>query len=350
MSASQRSRRNALTQQKSDILAQQQFDRLEQQHSAMLANQRIDALQAAIDAERSERLAQIALIEHVLTEAASPVSPRTADKKANPAGKPEVSIIMPVYDRAGIVGQAIDSVVAQSFCDWELLVVDDGSTDDIEGALAPYGTDARIRLLRQPHRSASAARNAGLEQARGSVIAYLDSDNVWASGFLASAVQALRSDNNHDLVYGILATAHHGLGERLFLFHPFDREALLSGNYIDINVVAHRASLFLEFGGFDQNRKRLGDWDIVLRYTAKRPALLLPVVAARYRVMDGKRISDTTPAGPDTIAIQAKWYPPDRLRRPLRVLYVVWHYPQLSESYIETELACMRRWGVHVEV
>lgn len=108
---------------------------------------------------------------------------------------PAVSIILPVYNRRHVLQRAIDSVVAQSFEDWELVVVDDGSTDGTPESLA--GSDSRIRLIRQTNRGAAAARNRGIAEARGQFIAFLDSDDAWLPHFLRLTHEHL-TRNPHD--------------------------------------------------------------------------------------------------------------------------------------------------------
>jgi glycosyltransferase involved in cell wall biosynthesis len=95
---------------------------------------------------------------------------------------PAVSIVLPTYNRADVIGQAVDSVRRQTFEDWELLVVDDGSTDGSAELLA--GLDRRIEVIRQENAGVYAARNTGLGRARGRWIAFLDSDDQWAPHYL----------------------------------------------------------------------------------------------------------------------------------------------------------------------
>ncbi len=91
-----------------------------------------------------------------------------------------VSVVVPTYNRAYCVGRAIKSVRAQSHSNWELLLIDDGSTDNTgELIAAQFGSDPRIRYIRQANAGVSAARNAGLAVARGNFIAFLDSDDIW---------------------------------------------------------------------------------------------------------------------------------------------------------------------------
>jgi glycosyltransferase involved in cell wall biosynthesis len=96
---------------------------------------------------------------------------------------PVVSIIMPVFNRRYLIGRAIDSVKHQSYTDWELIIVDDGSTDGTPDAIDT--SDSRIRVLRQKNAGANAARNTGIAASRGRYIAFLDSDDEWLPHFLA---------------------------------------------------------------------------------------------------------------------------------------------------------------------
>ncbi|MGN0995842.1 MAG: glycosyltransferase family 2 protein [Candidatus Ventricola sp.] len=90
-----------------------------------------------------------------------------------------ISIIMPVYNGERFVAEAIDSILAQSVRDWELIVVNDGSTDGTQVVLERYAVDPRIRLIRQENGGVSSARNAGIVAARGEYLAFLDADDTW---------------------------------------------------------------------------------------------------------------------------------------------------------------------------
>jgi Glycosyl transferase family 2 len=216
---------------------------------------------------------------------------------------PIVSVIMPTWNRAGIVGDAIRSVQAQYFADWELIVIDDGSSDETENVLASFAGDARIRYVKRSHAGPCIARNYGLSIARGSLVAYLDSDNLWYPGFLAAAVRVFVSRPDVDCAYGALISDVHKVR---ILFEPFDRERLLAANFIDMSTFIHRRSLIERFGDFDAKTSGVEDWDLVLRYTVHAPAYRIPVAAARYRVMDGLRVTDVLDAeSPATI--RRKW-------------------------------------------
>jgi glycosyltransferase involved in cell wall biosynthesis len=121
---------------------------------------------------------------------------------------PLLSVIIPCYNRASIIAQAVDSVRGQTFQDWELVIVDDGSADNIAGALSRYlEEDPRIRLVGHLRNSGEpAARNTGIQTARGRFIAFLDSDDTWNPAKLERQVRAVLSDPDPDNVFCVTQT------------------------------------------------------------------------------------------------------------------------------------------------
>src|SRR5688572_28336613 len=147
-------------------------------------------------ARRAKRLLHARLLGHLL----SPDDPRF---------RPPVTILIPVYNRAALCVEAVESCLAQSWRPLEILVVDDGSTDDLASALRPYG-DA-VRLLRKPNGGVSSARNAGIAAARGDFIHFLDSDNLLLPDAVAAKVAAFITVADAELCYGVgLLRSRHG--------------------------------------------------------------------------------------------------------------------------------------------
>jgi glycosyltransferase involved in cell wall biosynthesis len=103
---------------------------------------------------------------------------------------PRVSVVVPLYNKARHVRRALDSIAAQTFRDFELIVVDDGSTDDGANLVESYG-DARLRLIRQQNAGPGAARNRGVAESLGELVAFLDADDEWLPSYLARAVSTL---------------------------------------------------------------------------------------------------------------------------------------------------------------
>lgn len=278
------------------------------------------------------------LLEHY------PVSRKRAEPRTEP--QPLISVIMPVYDREHTIGAAIESVQAQTYPTWELLVIDDGSTDRTREIVARYENDPRIRLRSQKHSGHCAARNHGLAESRGEIVAYLDSDNTWYRRYLERVARALGERPEADSVY--LAQLVRGRATAYVRGLPFDRKRLERANYIDLSVFAHRRRLFDVLGGFDESLTRLVDWDLILRYTAVAAPLAVPMLGGCYRTGRADRISTREGCSRNDYLIRRKQ--DGEVGSHVRVLYALWHYPQLTETYIRWEIECMQRWGVHVEV
>lgn len=116
---------------------------------------------------------------------------------------PAVSIILPTYNRAAFLPAALESIKAQTFIDWELVIVDDGSTDETPELLPSLtaGLTQATRLVRRTNGGAYAARNSGLDQARGEFVAFFDSDDLWLPNHLERCVDALRSHPDVDWAF-----------------------------------------------------------------------------------------------------------------------------------------------------
>ena len=188
---------------------------------------------------------------------------------------PLVTVVMPTYERAALLPRAIHSVLGQTMPDLELLVVDDGSTDGTPEVLASCA-DPRLRALRTEHRGVSAARNAALAEAQGELVAYLDTDNLWSPQFLEIMTEELRpadvaaySGRHLFLMDGPLSDAR--VIARRSHSPAYNPAGLLRGNSIDLNVLVHRRALIDEVGGFDEELRRLVDWDLVARIALRHP-------------------------------------------------------------------------------
>lgn len=201
-------------------------------------------------------------------------------KLSNHGDVPVVSIIMPTFNRSGVVGLAIDSVLNQNFFNWELIVVDDGSTDETSLIMSRYIDDERISYFKESRSGVSSARNAGLRQARGEYIAYLDSDNRWEPDYLHTMLSAMS--------YAQARVAYSGTtnikqnGDRDYRFVQFDLNRLREKNYIDLNVFMHRREIFESLGGFDPELYRMVDWDLILKYCTQYNPLALDFNGCAY--------------------------------------------------------------------
>ncbi|MGA9333582.1 MAG: glycosyltransferase family A protein, partial [Rudaea sp.] len=308
-------------------------------------HQRISAFHDEFDTAIRMRDERIRALEIVVADSHPWKAPKT------PSGNvPGFSIIMPTRNRGALVVDAVQSVVAQTFGDWELLIVDDGGSDDTAERLRPFLSDPRIRLEHREHRGPSAARNAALELARAPLIAYLDSDNIWFPNYLARMKAVFDAEPDLDSAYGILVANADIHGPSRLVWEPFDFSALQRGNYIDLNVYVHRRALIERHGRFDETLDRLNDWDLVLRQTRDGNCKRVAVAAAHYRTDLHDRVSATRSFSDNWRRMARKSTADGGLLRKPKILYALWHYPQLSETYIETEIRAMLRFGANIEV
>ena len=186
---------------------------------------------------------------------------------------PAVSVVLPTYNRASTIARAIDSVLHQTFPDFELIIVDDGSTDGTRSVLAQYSTNSRIVIVPAPHRGCAGARNTGLERARGRYVAFQDSDDEWAPQKLAAAMAALDAAGPGTGVFysdmqimlpdgrsGLLASPDVTRGVLVD-----DRTLDYAVRCIGIQSAVIRKDCLDAVGGFDEALPRLIDLDLFIR-------------------------------------------------------------------------------------
>ncbi len=235
------------------------------------------------------------------------------------ATRPLVSIIMPTFNRAGIVDEAIRSVLEQTYDHWELLVCDDGSTDDTHERVQALA-DERIVLVPGQHAGAAAARNRGLAHAQGELIAYLDSDNIWHPHHLELFVAQLLAHTGHHCAFAkyvdVVIDGEHSLLKKAPRLR-FDYERLGQKNFIDLNSFVHRRELYERLGGFDETLVRQQDWDLALKHCYLREPLSLDAFVCFYRrnrewnqITDRERNNESTVA---TISSKVQGYYKDGL-------------------------------------
>jgi len=197
--------------------------------------------------------------------------------KILPETAPTVSVIVPAYNSAKYIGEALESVFAQTFTSYEVIVINDGSldTDELERELKRYPSN--LRYIKQENRGAAAARNTGLHAATGEFVAFLDADDTWSPDFLEKQL-ALIKDTNADLVYAdALLFGESPLAGRTFMeMHPSHGDVtaenlLLVKVTVLTSTVLARKERIVEVGLFDEALRRGQDFDLWLRL-AKRGA------------------------------------------------------------------------------
>jgi len=199
---------------------------------------------------------------------------------------PEVSVIIPAYNAAAYLPAAIDSVLAQTYSDLEVLVIDDGSTDDTEAVMRGYGSP--VRYFRQPNGGVSLARNRGIEESRGRYAAFLDADDTWFPMKLERQLQALREHPEFKLCYSAFLRVDNELrplGVERGKSTGNDLESLLTrGNVVgSICTVLCERELFAHTGGFDPHLSQCADWDMWIRLAVFTPFFYLVEPLVTYR-------------------------------------------------------------------
>lgn len=208
-----------------------------------------------------------------------------------------VSIIMPCYNAGKYIREAIDSVVNQTFQDWELIIVNDGSTDNSQQVVEDYfqtsscTQQSQIRLINQPNSGACRARNNGIEHAKGEYIKFLDADDVLLPNALQDQVEQIAHLGPRQIPFGDYINVDEN-GNPISEYH-FNNQQLLSDDpvyfffcewRILITCPLHRTKLLREIGGFNEQLKRGQESDLHLRLAlADVEWVYYPTILFKYR-------------------------------------------------------------------
>jgi glycosyltransferase involved in cell wall biosynthesis len=206
---------------------------------------------------------------------------------------PKVSVIMPTFNghSRGFLREAAESVLAQTFSDFEFVVVDDGSTDGTPAYCAGLARDPRVVVVRQENKGLAAARNTGVRHAKGEYLAFFDDDDVWEPVKLAAQVAFFGDATNADVGMvlssawtidangAVISVRVPRIGNDLY------RQMLEEGNIVSCpSAVMVRRTVLEDVGAFDEEMKSLEDFDLWMRIAAKYHVVSLPQALVRYRV------------------------------------------------------------------
>lgn len=209
----------------------------------------------------------------------------------------KVSIVIPTYNGLKFLPQTIASVMAQTFQNFELLLIDDGSSDGTAEWVAQFNqaqsinkTGHQIRFFQQQRSGVSAARNLGIQSAVGEFVAFLDADDLWVPTKLAHQVDYLTQHPQVGLVHGWIALMNEAgiLTGRVLSSRPEDSSLarLLTKNSVACQTVMVRRSCFEQAGIFDPKADTVEDWDVWMRVAKFYPIAVLPEVLAHYRQVE----------------------------------------------------------------
>jgi len=213
---------------------------------------------------------------------------------------PLVTVIIPTFNRAAMVCEALDSVLAQSYRPLEVVVVDDGSTDGTAEAVARWGEEHAgdgfsLRCVRQENLGGNPARNRGIAKATGSFIAFLDSDDRWLPEKLQRQLDVLRRDR---CIGGVYCGVRHVNAETGEATEPTDRaypsgrllqQLLIKDVTAPTSTYVIRREVFKKVGRFDTNLQARQDWDMWIRLAAEYEIGCVPEPLVEYRHHPGTR-------------------------------------------------------------
>lgn len=206
------------------------------------------------------------------------------DKSKNLPGRPRVSVIIPTHNRAWVLREAVESVLAQEYDNFELIVVNDGSTDDTRNILAAYDG---ITILEQPNHGVSTARNNGVAHSNGIFIAFLDSDDLWLPQKLTVQVDYFHQNPEASICQTQETWVRNGRrvnsGKRHQKQSGMFFERSLELCLVSPSAVMMKKTFFEQMGGFDEGLPACEDYDLWLRINAKYPIYLIdqPLIVKR---------------------------------------------------------------------
>ena len=205
-------------------------------------------------------------------------------KKSREAGTPAITVIVPVFNGKDTIERALDSVFAQTFTDFEIIVVDDGSTDPtVEAISRKYGEQLRI-IEHRKNRGAAAARNTGIAAGRGRWVAFLDCDDTWRPDKLVCQLEMLEKAGSLAKAcatgYQLYKNGREITFKMKFSPEQFRREILFGCTISPGSTLLVDRGVFNDIGMFDESLLRLEDWDWLLRFAKKYDMMFVPTLLA----------------------------------------------------------------------
>ncbi|MAK48882.1 glycosyltransferase [Marinobacter sp. UBA2498] len=209
---------------------------------------------------------------------------------------PLVSVITPTFNRSDFLPESIDSVLAQTYQNFQLIIVDDGSTDSTREVVEPYLTDQRIKYFYQSNQGQSVARNKGISESSGEFICFLDSDNAWLPNKLDRSLLEFSRFPQSDIVYGdgiLIDEKSAEIGKNTMKrYSGRITHHLLKDNFVSMNTTMTRRKCFDELGSFNESDRVAEDYELWLRFSTRFEFRYIPEFLSYYRVMENQISSD----------------------------------------------------------
>ncbi len=227
---------------------------------------------------------------------------------------PIVSVVIPAYGHAHFLRHTIESVLQQSWSDYEIVVVDDGSPDETPAVVAQFGP--AVHYIRQPNKGMAATRNTGIRHASGELISFLDDDDLWLPDYLSTVVERFQADTD-------LAALHTGfqltsdqpgrdyLTDSTRTVPPNElRDALIESGFFPPSSVSVRRSCLDSVGLFDESLQGYADWDLWMRICQEHKFIGIPNVLVKYRLHAGGLSSNVQHMTEDRLKAVCKHFGP----------------------------------------
>ncbi|WP_052315752.1 glycosyltransferase family 2 protein [Oscillatoria acuminata] len=212
--------------------------------------------------------------------------------------KPFFSVVVPTYNRANLLGDTIESVLAQTFKDFELLVIDDGSTDDTHELINSFCDSTNIRYIYQENQGVGAARNTGIKNARGEWITFLDSDDLWLPNHLQSHYYLINCRGskviwNHSGYIFFNDKGNQFPGFNRLLSGDVFGELVGNGNFINMNTISIKNNIAKNYL-FNESRdlSPSEDWELWIRLAAFNQLNYIPQVTCLTRMHSGRSVQN----------------------------------------------------------
>lgn len=206
---------------------------------------------------------------------------------------PLISVVIPAYNCEDSIGSTLNSVLQQTYITIEVIVINDGSTDETLTVLKSF-QDSRLQIVTQPNSGVSATRNRGINLAKGDFIAFLDSDDLWLPNKLSDQIIALQSNSQAAIAYSwtdYIDQSGHFLRQGYYChFEGNVHRRLLLGSFLESgsNPLIRRMALEA-VGGFDESLRTCEDWDLWIRLALKYEFVVVPQVHVQYRVVTNSK-------------------------------------------------------------
>lgn len=214
---------------------------------------------------------------------------------------PKVSIVITCYNYAGYVGGALESVLNQSYQDFEIIIIDDGSTDGSGTIIKPFLSDCRLKYFYQKNSGQAKAKNKGVKKSKGKLVAFLDADDLWQPDKLEKQLALFDSDK-----IGVVYSRQSFIDEQ---GNPVERGRrcptmlpkagkvtadLFMDNFVPFSSSMVRSECFEQFGGFDESLAMGIDWDLWLRFSTKYHFAYVDEPLLIYRIGHSGQMSKNT--------------------------------------------------------